>query len=147
MISVCAIDARSTGRKETGSDDRFASSQTPRQASEYLAIPFDHVQAKEWIERSKFYSLTRTTELIAAISSGMGIALSRSDVSMSLRQGDEALLISLSYGVLLASAQGEVIPLPEDWRFSLLLLESSADLLGSELVERVTEDVLPGQLA
>ncbi len=48
---------------------------------------------------------------------------------MSLRTGDEAVLISLSFGVLLASVQGNFPPLPEDWRCSLLLVESVSDEL------------------
>ncbi len=107
--------------------------------------PLEYAQAEEWIESSEFHSLVRTTELIAAMRAGMGITLSQSDLSMSLRQGDEALLISLSYGVLLASAQGGIVPLPEDWRFSLLLLEPSDHKSESAQVARITEDLLPDQ--
>jgi len=68
-------------------------------------------------------SLIRTTELIAAIEVGMGISLTQSEDLMALRAGDEALLITLSFGVLLAWAEGKIPPLPEDWRCLLLRVE------------------------
>ena len=57
----------------------------------------------------------------------MGIELPQSDAPGTLTPGDQAMLISLSYGVLLASTQGDIPPLPEDWRCALLTVEGGGD--------------------
>lgn len=62
--------------------------------------------------------------MISAIKEGLGIALCQSKTRVTLRPGDEALLIGLSYGVLLAWAEGNIPPLPEDWRCLLLTVEA-----------------------
>ena len=45
---------------------------------------------------------------------------------MTLHPGDETLLITLSFGVLLAWAEGQIVPLAEDWRCVLLTVEAAA---------------------
>ena len=45
------------------------------------------------------------------------------DVSVALKPGDEALLLTLSFSVLLAWAE-DIPPLPEDWRCVLLRMRS-----------------------
>ncbi|HYO81403.1 MAG TPA: hypothetical protein VES20_08390 [Bryobacteraceae bacterium] len=42
---------------------------------------------------------------------------------MSLAEGDEALLISLSFSVLLAWAEGGIPPVADDWRCLLLQVD------------------------
>jgi hypothetical protein len=74
------------------------------------------------------------------VSTGMGITLDQTDTSIALGPGDEAVLISLSYGVLLAWAQGNIPPLGEYWRCSLLTVEGPAGSLFSSLAE-VAEDL------
>jgi hypothetical protein len=119
---------------------RFVIEHLPRRTATYHVSPLNHAEAKAWIEASSCHSLVRTTELIAAISSGMGITLDQADSSIALRPGDEAVLISLSYGVLLACAQGNIPPLAEDWRCSRLIVEAHAGPLLSSLTE-VAQDL------
>ncbi len=69
-------------------------------------------------------SIIRTTEMIAAVQAAMGVPLSQSDVSVALKPGDEALLLTLSFSVLLAWAEDNIPPLPEDWRCVLLRMRS-----------------------
>lgn len=107
---------------------RFVIEHLPRTSATYQVVPLEHEQAKAWMQKWAFASLVRTTELIAAIEEAMGITLNQTDMSMALRPGDEALLISLSFGVLLAWAEGKIVPLQEDWRFTVLKVESSAGL-------------------
>ncbi len=61
---------------------RFVIEHLPRNPARYLVRPLEYAQAEEWIESSEFHSLVRTTELIAAMSAGMAITLSQSDLSM-----------------------------------------------------------------
>jgi hypothetical protein len=119
---------------------RFVIEHLPRKSATYRVTPLTHVEAKAWIQASSCDSLVRTTELIAAVSAGMGITLDQSDTSIALGPGDEAVLISLSYGVLLAWAQGNIPPLAEDWRCSLLTVEDPEDSLFSPIAE-VAEDL------
>jgi len=105
---------------------RFVIEHLPRTAATYHVVPVEHAQAKAWMQKADFASLVRTTELIAAIEAAMGVTLSQTDISMALRPGDEALLITVSFGVLLAWAEGKIVPLQEDWRFSLLMVEPPA---------------------
>jgi hypothetical protein len=50
------------------------------------------------------------------VQAALGFTLSQSDASVALQPGDEALLITLSFSVLLAWAEDNIAPLPEDWR-------------------------------
>ena len=118
--------------------NRFLIEHLPRNPAKYQVVPLDYSQAKAWMDRSSFHSLVRTTELIAAIKAGMGVNLAQSDSLMSLQPGDEAVLISLSFGVLLASAEGNILPLNDDWRCSLLLVESQ-DVPANSMTEEVAE--------
>ena len=103
---------------------RFVIEHLPRNPARYSVVPLDYVHAKAWMQNFSGASLVRTTELISAIQDGIGITLNQSDVAMALSPGDEALLVSLSFGVLLAWVQGNISPLQEDWRCSLLLVEN-----------------------
>ncbi|MDQ6759871.1 MAG: hypothetical protein M3Z32_08410 [Acidobacteriota bacterium] len=105
---------------------RFVIEHLPRTAATYRVVPVQHEQAIAWMQKADFASLVRTTELIAAIEAAMGVTLIQTDLSMALRPGDEALLITVSFGVLLAWAEGKIVPLQEDWRFSLLMVEPAA---------------------
>jgi hypothetical protein len=99
---------------------RFVIEHLPRSVARYDAIPLSYGEAKAWLRNPNFTSLVRTTELISAVEAGMQILLKQADMRMSLAPGDEALLIGLSFGVLLAWAEGDIPPLPDDWRcFSL----------------------------
>ena len=95
---------------------RFVIEHLPRIAAQYRVIPVDYAQARAWIQQADVTSLVRTTEMISAVEAAMGISLQQADSSMTLLAGDEALLIGLSFGVLLAWAEGQISPLPEDWR-------------------------------
>jgi hypothetical protein len=64
--------------------------------------------------------LIRTTEIISAVQTAMSFPLSQSDAPVALQPGDEALLITLSFSVLLAWAEDNIAPLREDWRCILL---------------------------
>ena len=100
--------------------NRFVIEHLPRSPARYDALPLSYPEVKAWLENRNFTSLVRTTELISAIEAGMQIQLKQADVQMKLAPGDEALLVGLSFSVLLAWAQGNITPLPEDWRcFSL----------------------------
>lgn len=99
---------------------RFAIEHLPRAFATYQVTPVDYSEARTWLAAGDVTSLIRTTELIGAIGSGFGVTLTQSDSSMSLQQGDQALLISLSFSVLLAWAQGSIAPLDADWRCLLL---------------------------
>ena len=113
---------------------RFVIEHLPRLAAQYRVIPLDYAQARAWIQQADLISLVRTTEMISAVEAAMGISLQQADSSMTLLPGDEALLIGLSFGVLLAWAQGQISPLPEDWR-CLSLTVNGPDrvaLLGAE---------------
>src|SRR3954453_16914066 len=99
---------------------RFAIEHLPRAAASYQVTPLDYDKAKEWLSAGAVTSLIRTTELIGAIHSGFGVALDQADTSMALQPGDSAILIGLSFSVLLAWAQGNIAPLSDDWRCLLL---------------------------
>lgn len=103
---------------------RFVIEHLPRASATYRVVALEFDQAKTWLHKSEFASLVRTTELITAIETAMGVTLKQTDVAMSLHPGDEALLITLSFGVLLAWAEGYIVPLEEDWRLSLIVVES-----------------------
>jgi hypothetical protein len=99
---------------------RFAIEHLPRTRSAYQVLPLDANEARAWLRSGEITSLVRTTELIGAIRDGLGVTLEQADTLVALQPGDEALLISLSFSVLLAWAQGEIVPLDEDWRCLLL---------------------------
>jgi hypothetical protein len=109
--------------------NRFAVEHLPRAVATYRVTPVDYSGAQAWLAGGQVTSLIRTTELMAAIEAGLGVALDQSDTSMNLQPGDEALLISLSFSVLLAWSQGSIVPLPEDWRCLLLSVEDPATAL------------------
>jgi hypothetical protein len=102
---------------------RFAIEHLPRAAATYHVTPLDYGQAQAWLSASDFTSLIRTTELIGAIGAGFGCSLQQSDKSLTLSEGDEALLISLSFSVMLAWAEGGIAPVTEDWRCLLLQVD------------------------
>ena len=102
---------------------RFAIEHVPRTLARYQVTPVDYVQARAWLAAGDVISLVRTTELLSAVAAGFGIALEQSDTLMMLAPGDQALLISLSFSVLLACAEGNIVPLDEDWRCLLLTVE------------------------
>ena len=58
---------------------------------------------------------------------------------MILFPGDEALLITLSYGVLLAWAEGKIAPLPEDWRCFSLTVKAPPVTLPVPVLEAAIE--------
>jgi hypothetical protein len=92
----------------------------PRAAAMYDVSPLEYEQAKHWLHQADVLSIVRTTEMITAVQAGMGFSLVQTDVPVSLQPGDEALLITLSFSVLLAWAEQRIAPLPEDWRCNLL---------------------------
>lgn len=98
----------------------------PRTGAVYAVTPLSYGEAATWLASGQFISAVRTTEMIDAIESAMGISLTQSAGPVSLEPGDEALLITLSFGVLLAWAQERITPLPEDWRCILLRVQSRA---------------------
>ena len=125
---------------------RFAIEHLPRLAAQYQAVPVDFSQAQSWLQQPALISLIRTTELISAIEAGLGVSLVQSDASMTLQKGDEALFIELSFGVLLAWAEGKIPPLAEDWRCILLTVEdtndaASAPVLKAAIAEPTTAKV------
>ena len=85
---------------------RFTIEHLPRAIATYNVSPVTYAETRIWLATGKLISLVRTTELIGAIRDGLGVALEQADESMVLQTGDEALLISLSFSVLLAWAQG-----------------------------------------
>lgn len=106
---------------------RFVIEHLPRSHARYEVSPLSYAEALDWIQSGSSYSLVRTTELIEAMEKGAGIALTQADALMEIGAGDEALLVSLSYSVLLACAEGDIAPLPEDWRFFLLRVEKAGE--------------------
>jgi len=127
---------------------RFVIEHLPRTAARYQAVPADYKQAKEWLQQSGLVSLVRTTELISAIEAGLKVALTQADTSRTLRQGDEALLIGLSFSVLLAWAEGKIPPVEEDWRCFRLTVEgqgasTSVPSLETSVVEEKDFPPLP----
>lgn len=114
----------------------------PRAPAVYEVAPLDYQQAKQWLEQANFVSMVRTTEMIAAIKSGMGITLMQSAMPVSLRPGDEALLITLSFSVLLAWAEEKISPLPEDWRCVALTMKARGESAATGNMLAVAEDLL-----
>ena len=88
----------------------------PRAAAVYDVTPLEYEEAKKWLQKGDAVSIIRTTEMIAAVQAALGFTLSQSDASVALQPGDEALLITLSFSLLLAWAEDNIAPLPEDWR-------------------------------
>ena len=121
---------------------RFAIEHLPRAAATYRVSPVTFDEARVWLAHAGLASVIRTTELIRAIAASFGTNLEQADQHVVLRPGDEALLISVSFSVLMAFTQGNIPPLPEDWRCLLLrvgteeaevapsLLTMSQDLTG-----------------
>jgi hypothetical protein len=125
--------------------NRFVIEFLPRPPAKYEVIPLNLEQAKAWLEGSVAASLILTRELITAVELGMGVTLTPADGPLSLRPGDEALLINLSFGVLLAWVEGKIAPLAEDWRCSLLTVDSPRALVPAPVLEAaVAEDLLAG---
>ena len=111
----------------------FVIEHLPRVAAHYRVEPLDYKQAVSWLSRRNLTSLVRTTELISAIQAGTGLTLTQADDLMRLAPGDEALLIGLSFGVLLAWAEGKIPPLEEDWRcLSVRVEQPPSELLALE---------------
>lgn len=120
---------------------RFVIEHLPRKPAKYDVRPLNQAETTRWLRASPATSLIRTVEMISAIKEGLGVALRQSKTRVTLRPGDEALLIGLSYGVLLAWAEGKIPPLPEDWRCLLLTVEAPG--AGMPLPVALTEE-LPG---
>jgi hypothetical protein len=99
---------------------RFVIEHLPRLAASYDASPLNYEAAKRWLQTANASSLIRTTEMITAVQAAMSVPLSQSELSVALQPGDEALLITLSFSVLLAWAEDNIAPLREDWRCLLL---------------------------
>ena len=106
---------------------RFVIEHLPRSAARYDAVPLSYREVKAWLQNPHFTSLVRTTELISAIEAGMRIPLKQADKRMTLSPGDEALLIGLSFSVLLAWVEGNIKPLPDDWRCFRLRVKGPGD--------------------
>src|SRR3954468_8239094 len=124
---------------------RFIMEHLPRAAAAYDVIPLEYEEAKQWLQKADPVSIIRTTEMIAAVQAALGFTLSQSDASVALQAGDEALLITLSFSVLLAWAEDNIAPLPEDWRCLSLRVRrpESVSMPQGELVTSVdllTED-------
>ena len=124
---------------------RYAIEHLPRAAATYRVTPLDYTEARSWLTSGATTSLIRTTELIGAVRAGFEYPLEQSDASKSLRPGDEALLICLSFSVLLAWAEGDILPMPEDWR-CLLLRVGQARPDDPPLVEEAPEEFTSGTL-
>lgn len=120
--------------------NRFAIEHLPRAVATYQVTPVDYETSRAWLADNNLISLVRTTELVSAIASGLGAVLSQSDTAMTLQPGDEALLISLSFSVMLAWVQGSITPLSEDWRCLLLRVEHPAAAIPA-LEAAVSEDL------
>jgi hypothetical protein len=124
---------------------RFVIEHLPRSAARYDAVPLSYGEVKAWLQNPNFTSLVRTTELISAVQAGMQILLKQADIRMTLAPGDEALLIGLSFGVLLAWAEGDITPLPDDWRcFSLRVRGPNDDRSGPHLAVEIVQEASSG---
>ena len=82
----------------------------PRAAAVYEVTPLEYGETKQWLQKGDPVSIIRTTEMIAAVQAALGFTLSQSDASVALQPGDEALLITLSFSVLLAWAEDNIAP-------------------------------------
>jgi hypothetical protein len=118
---------------------RFVIEHLPRAAAVYAATSLNYEAARHWLQNGNPCSLIRTTEMISAVQTAMGLPLSQSDVLVSLQPGDEALLITLSFSVLLAWAEDNIAPLREDWRCILLSVRhpGSSTTPGNNMVASV----------
>jgi hypothetical protein len=105
---------------------RFVMEHLPRAAALYDASPVNYEAAKHWLQTANPSSLIRTTEMITALQTAMSLPLSQSELSVTLQPGDEALLITLSFSVLLAWAEDNIAPLREDWRCILIRVRPPA---------------------
>jgi hypothetical protein len=113
----------------------------PRASAVYKATPLDYPEAAAWVEKGEFVSAVRTTEMIDAIQSAMNVPLTQSAMPVSLEPGDEALMITLSFGVLLAWAEERMAPLPQDWRCILLKVQARSNasaFSGVAAIEEIT---------
>jgi len=119
---------------------RFAIEHLPRAVATYQVTPIDYETARTWLADESVVSLVRTTELVSAIGTGLGVVLAQSDTTMTLQPGDEALLISLSFSVILAWVEGGIIPLSDDWR-CLLLRVASPELASPRLEAATSQDL------
>ena len=119
---LCTIESDREGYSDLDYNSimRFAIEHLPRAAATYRVTPVDYKAARSWLTDGDLTSLVRTTELAGAIGGGFGVTLAQADTSITLHPGDEALLICLSFSVLLAWAQGGIIPLEDDWRCLLI---------------------------
>src|SRR4051812_8045229 len=104
---------------------RFVIEHLPRVAATYLAVPVTAGEARRWMTTDPVISLVRTTEMIGAVQAGLEVALQQADRPVALESGDEALYLSLSFSVLLAWAQGEIVPMDDDWRCLVLRVQDS----------------------
>ena len=121
---------------------RYVMEHLPRATATYDVNPVNWDQAKLWLEQSSVISAVRTTEMITAIKAGMDNELAPSPSTVAIRPGDEALLITLSFGVLLAWAEQNIAPLPEDWRCMLLRVQARSELQPSNtLAAAIGDDV------
>ena len=84
---------------------RFLMEHLPRAGAVYKVTPLDHPEATSWLKKGEFVSAVRTTEMIDAIQSAMNLTLTQSATLVALEPGDKALMITLSFGVLLAWAE------------------------------------------
>ena len=91
---------------------RYVMEHVPRATATYDVNPVNWDQARLWLQQSSVISAVRTTEMITAIKAGMDVELAPSPSPMTIRPGDEALLITLSFSVLLAWAEQNIAPLP-----------------------------------
>lgn len=103
---------------------RFAIEHLPRAVATYQVTPVDYDTARIWLAEDTVISLVRTTELVSAIGAGLGTVLTQSETTKTLQPGDEALLISLSFSVMLAWVEGGIVPLTDDWRCLLVRVTS-----------------------
>lgn len=130
---------------------RFVMEHLPRATATYEVNPVSWDEAKLWLEQSSVISAVRTTEMITAIKAGMDVALAPSPSAVAISSGDEALLITLSFGVLLAWAEQDIAPLPEDWRCTLLRVQSRSELQTSDALttaigEEIADEPVGGSL-
>jgi hypothetical protein len=132
---------------------RFLIEQLPRTPASYLITPLSFEGWRTWMEQSSFDSLVQTAEMIDAIEAALNMPLVPSDAVLHLKPGDEAVLVTLSFGVLLAWAEGKIAPLPEDWRCLTLTVSSpesgsplilEAAVVDSEIIEGDADAELTG---
>ena len=114
----------------------------PRAAAVYDATPLEYESARDWLREGDPLSIIRTTEMIAAVQAAMGVELLQSDVSVALKPGDEALLLTLSFSVLLAWAEDNIAPLPDDWRCVLLRMRRPEESSTRQEAMAISMDLL-----